>query len=183
MRHFWDQLTKRQQKTVIAGLIFVTGTLLFQFAALPYVEARQKVITAIATHERILREMAALGGEYGRLRQRSEEIRQMIERRPAGFSLFSYLERQAGAAGVKANIRSINPLKSTPSTAYEEAVVEMRLDRLTLRQLTHFLYRMESREEQIRIRKISLAKMKESADLLSALIQVSTYQPLTPGSR
>ena len=79
----------------------------------------------------------------------------MIERRPPGFALFSYLEKSAGDAGVKTNIKSINPLKSSPAESYEESVVEMRLDRLTMKQLTDFLYIVESREELVRIRKMS----------------------------
>jgi type II secretory pathway component PulM len=183
MRRFWDQLTKSQKNIVLAGALFAAVALLLQLAILPYFEAKQKVQRAIAASEKTLREMAVLGAEYGRIRQQSAEIRRMLERRPAGFALFSYLERKAGEAGVKGNIRGITPLKSTPSATYEEVAVEMRLDRLTMKQLTDFLYQVESLEELIRIRKISLAKMKEAPDHLSALIQIFTYQPLTPGSR
>ena len=183
MKHFWDQLTKSQKYTVIAGIIFVVAALLAQFAVVPYFEARQKVHQAIATNAKALREITALGAEYGLLKQRSEEIRRVIEKRPPGFALFSYLERKAGEAGVKTNIRSINPLKSSASGAYEEATVEMKIDKLTMKQLTDFLYLVESREDLIRIRKISIAKMKESPEYLSALIQIFTYQPLPPGSR
>ena len=112
MRRFWDQLTKSQKLTVTAGLVFVGAALLVQFAVVPYFDARQKVRSAIAASEKALRELAVLGAEYGVLRQRSEEIRRVIERRPPGFALFSYLEKRAGDAGVKTNIRSINPLKS-----------------------------------------------------------------------
>ncbi len=59
----------------------------------------------------------------------------------------------------------------------------MKLDKLTMKQLTDFLYLVESREEMVRIRKMSIGKMKESPEYLSALIQVFTYQPLPPGSR
>ncbi len=138
---------------------------------------------AIAASEKVLRELAVLGAEYGVLRQRSEEIRRVIERRPPGFTLFSYLEKRAGDAGVKTNIRSINLLPLAPTGAYEETTVEMKLDKLTMKQLTDFLYQVESPEEMIRIRRISIVKMKESPEYLSALIQVFTYQPLSPGSR
>jgi len=107
----------------------------------------------------------------------------VIERRPPGFALFSYLEKRAGDAGVKTNIKSINPLKSSPEGAYEETAVEMKLDKLTMKQLTDFLYLVESREDLVRIRKMSAGKMKESPEYLSVLIQVFTYQPLPPGSR
>lgn len=181
MKRFWEQLTKSQKQIVIGGLVFVVMALLVQFAAVPYFEARQKVSGAIVGNEKALRELATLGAEYGVLRRRSEEIRRVIERRPPDFALFSYLEKRAGDAGVKTNIKSINPLKSAPAGAYEETAVEMRLDKLTMKQLTDFLYLVESREELVRIRKMSVAKMKESPEYLSVLLQVFTYQALPPG--
>ena len=101
VRHFWDQLTKSQKLTVTAGLIFAGAVLLVQFAVVPYIEARQNVRRAIAANEKVLRELGALGAEYGVIRQRAEEIRRVIQRRPPGFALLSYLEKRAGDAGVK----------------------------------------------------------------------------------
>lgn len=183
MKRFWEQLTKSQRYSVIAGLVFVAAALLVQFALFPYCDERQKVAGAIVGAEKTLRELAGLSAEYGVLRQRSEEIRRVIERRPPGFALFSYLEKRAGDAGVKTNIRSINPLKSAAEGAYEESAVEMRLDKLTMKQLTDLLYMVESREDLVRIRKMSVGKMKESPEYLSVSIQVFTYQPMPPGSR
>jgi general secretion pathway protein M len=183
MRHFWDQLTKSQKLTITAGLICAGAVLLVQFAVVPYFEARQNVRRAIATNEKVLREIGVLGVEYGVIRQRAEEIRRVIQRRPPGFALLSYLEKRAGDAAVKANIRSMNPMPSAPAGTYEETAVEMKLDKLTMKQLTDFLYLVESPEEMIRVRRLSLAKMKESPEYLSTLIQVYTYQPLSPGSR
>jgi general secretion pathway protein M len=181
MRRFWEQLTQRQKITLLAGLVFVAAALALQFALFPYLDERQRVKRAIAGGERTLRELSNLGAEYGVLRQRSEEIRRVIERRPPGFALFSYLEKRAGDGGVKSSVKSINPLKSMPAGAYEETAVEMRLDKLTMKQLTDFLYLVESREELVRVRKMSLGKMKESPEYLSVLIQVYTYQPVGGG--
>jgi hypothetical protein len=183
MRHFWDQLTKSQKLTVTAGLIVAVAVLLVQFAVVPYFEARQTVRRAIGANEKVRRELGVLGEEYGIIRQRTEEIRQVIQRRPPGFALLSHLEKRAGDAGVKTNIRSMNPLPSAPAGTYEETAVEMKLDKLTMKQLTDFLVLVESPEEMIRVRRLSLVKMKESPEYLSALIQVSTYQSLSPGSR
>jgi general secretion pathway protein M len=183
MKHFWDQLTKSQKDMVKGGLIFVGAVLLIQFAVVPYFDARWNVRNAIAASEKSLRELGVLGAEYDVLSRRSEDIRRMSAKRPPDFALFSYLEKRAGDAGVKANIRSMNPLKSSPSGAYEETAVEMKMDKLTMKQLTDFLYLVESKEEMIRVGKISIVKMKESPEYLSLLIQVSTYQSLSGGSR
>lgn len=183
MRQFWEQLTTSQKRTVTVVLVFAGAVLLSQFIVIPYFEARQKVRGAIAASEKTLRELAALGAEYGVLKQRWDDIRRVNERRPPGFTLFSSLEKRAGDTGVKTNLRSLTPLASAPLGAYEETAVEIKLDRLTMRQLTDFLYQVESPEEMIRIRRISVVKMKESPEYLSALIQVFTYQPLPSGSR
>jgi hypothetical protein len=183
MRRFWDQLTKSQKLTVTAGVIVAGALLLVQFALIPYGEYRQNVRSAITANQKVLRELGALGAEYAILRQRSEEIRGVVSRRPPEFALLTYLEKRAGDAGLKGNIRSMNQLKSTLTEAYEEAGVEMKLDRLTMKQLTDFLYLSEVPEEMIRIRRISIARMKESPEYLTALIQFFTYLPLSPGSR
>jgi general secretion pathway protein M len=183
MRRFWEQLTQSQRFSLTAGLVFVAGALVVQFALFPYLDSRKKVQNAISASEKTLRELSVLGAEYGVLRQRSEEIRRVIDRRPPGFALFSYLEKRAGDAGVKTNIKSINPLKSTPAGAYEESVVEVKLDKLTMKQLTDFLYQVESPTDLVRVRKMSVAKMKESPEYLTVLIQVYTYQPIPPGGR
>jgi len=52
-----------------------------------------------------------------------------------------------------------------------------------MKQLTDFLYQVESPEEMIRVRRITIVKMKESPEYLSASIQVSTYQPQSARSR
>jgi hypothetical protein len=183
MRQFWDQLTTSQKRTVTAGLVFAGVVLLAQLIVVPYFDARQKVLSAIVAGEKALRELTTLGAEYGVLRQRSEEIRRASERRPAGFTLFSYLEKKAGEAAVKTNIRSLSPLVLAPTGGYEETAAEMKLDKLTMKQLTDFLYQVESPEEMIRVRRITIVKMKESPEYISAVIQVSTYQPQSARSR
>ena len=183
MRHFWDQLTKSQKYTMIAGIVLIGAALFNQFALAPYFEARQKVRSAIVAGEKAIRELSVLGAEYGVLRARSEKIKRLIERRPPGFSLYSYLEKQADQSAVKANIRSINPLKPSSAGTHEESAVEIKLDKATMRQLVDFLYLVESPEEMVRIRKASINKMKESPEYLSVLIQVFTYQTLPAGNR
>ena len=183
MRQFWDQLTRSQKYTVIAGIVVVGAALFNQFAIAPYFEARQKVRSAVVAGEKALRELSVLGAEYGVLRAKSERIRRLIERRPPGFTLFSYLEKQADQAAVKLNIRSINPVKAASTGGYEETAVEMKLDKVTMKQLADFLYLVESPEEMVRVRKASIQKMKESPEYLSVLIQVFTYQALPAGSR
>jgi general secretion pathway protein M len=176
MKQFWEQLTKSQKRALTIGVIFVVCAVLVQFAVFPWLDARQKVQASITANEKTLRELATLGREYAVLRRSSEAMRKVIEKRPPGFALFSYLEKKANDTGLKAHIKSINPLKPTAAGAYEETAVEIKIENLTIKQLTDFLYNVESPEQMVRIRRMTIGKMKETPEYLVADIQVYAYQ-------
>ena len=150
--------------------------LLLQFAVFPFMEMKKSVNQAIRNNEKTVSEMLLMAAEYRGLKHNAENIRQIITRRPQDFNLFSYLEKIAGAAGVKSNIKNINTTKGSVSGPYEEVPVEIRLDKITSKQLTDFLYLLESPQELIRIKNITISKMKESPEYLTTQILVVMYQ-------
>ncbi|MBN1663822.1 MAG: type II secretion system protein M [Deltaproteobacteria bacterium] len=181
MKKLWDNLNLRQKYYLIAGVIFVCGAIFIQFVVFPFFDAKERVNRSLAANEKTLAELKTLGVEYGILKQKSMEIQRVLAGRPADFALFSYLERKAGEVGVKGNIKFMNPVKGKTVGPYEETAVDMQLEKITLRQVTNFLYVVESPNELIKIKRISIQKMKDSPEYLSAFIQVITYQPLKAG--
>lgn len=99
--------------------------------------------------------------------------------RPADFSLFSYLEKKAIQAGVRANIKYMNSSKGKQSAAFEESLIDMKLDKITIKQLSDFLYYAESSADLVRIKRITVIKMKESPEYLSAQLQLASVQALS----
>lgn len=176
MKAYWDQLSKRQQVAVAGGGGLVLVILLIQLIFLPFIETKKMVNLSIHKSEKTLGEVMLLAKDYQVLKRQTAMIQQALARRSHNFSLFSHLEKVAGDAGVKANIKSINASKGSVSGPYEEAPVDIRLEKITLRQLTDFLYFLESPQELIRIKRIALTKMPESPEYLSAHVQVVTLQ-------
>jgi hypothetical protein len=166
----------------MAGGAFVVVFLVFQLAVFPLWDAREKMILSIRASEKALIEMAVLGAEYGVIKQRAEAVQQILARRPSDFTLFSYLEKKAGEIHLKSHLKSINPLKGATTGAVEESIVEMRLDSITMKQLTDFLYAVESPKDLVRISKISISKMTDNPNYLTATMQVLTYLPSRPAS-
>lgn len=184
MRQFWQQLTNGQKRALTVGMLFVVCAILVQFAVFPWMDARQRMRNSIAASEKALRELTTIGREYAVLKRSSDAIKKVIEQRPPGFALFSYLEKKATETGLKSHIKSINPLKPTAAGAYEEAAVEIKIETLTIKQLFDFLYNVESPEQMVRIRRITVGKMKETPEYLVADIQVYAYQkPAEAGAR
>ena len=176
MNLFWNNLSKRQRSALLSGGIAILALLAVQFALLPFWEAKKTLHQAIKTREKTLGEMALLAAEYRTIKKHAEKIQQVLARRPQDFTLFSYMEKIAGKTGVKPHIKYINAAKGAVSGLYEEVPVEMKLEKITLRQLTDFLYILEDPQELIMVKRIAIAKMKETPEYLTAQIQAVTFQ-------
>lgn len=176
MSYFSDTLSKKQQLALYIGGGVVFVLLLLQFLFFPFVKAKNSVEKAIRSNEKTLAEIKLLAVEYRELKLRTDRIQQVLERRPQEFTLFSYLERVAGQAGVKSNIKSINASRGSISGPYEELPVEIKLEKITLKQLTDFLYLLESPQDYIVVKNMAVSKMKEAPEYLSAQLQAVTVQ-------
>jgi hypothetical protein len=183
MKEFWNTLSASQKYYLTGGAVFVVMALAFVLVVSPLLDARKRTINAIVANESVLKQMTVLGQEYGILKIRAEAIQQVLSSRSEGFSLFSHLEKKAGEIQLKPHIKYINPLKGMAAGSFEESSVEMKLDSITMKQLTDFLHRVESPKELIKISKISINKMRETPEYLTVTMQVLTYKPSSPGSR
>ena len=176
---FWTKfkfkLTKRERYYVSAGVALVALFIIFQFVLSPFLDAKGKTKHSIQAKEKTLKELVFLSSEYGTLKQDSEEIKKRLALRSKGFTLFSFLEKQAGQSRVKPNIKYMKPSISTDKGPYSESSVEMKLENITLKQLVEYLHLVESPENLVRIKRISVKQSKRKPEYLTALIHLVTF--------
>ncbi len=178
INNFWNKLDKRQRYLVAGTAVFVLIALLLEIVFFPFWKAKERLTKAIQTNQRKLAETSALDKEFSLREARMAEIKKSLSVRSADFTLFSYLERKATQANVKRNIKYMNSSRGAQSASFEESLIDMKLDKITIRQLTDFLYFTESPADLVKIKKIVINKMKESPEYLSAQLQISSFQTL-----
>ena len=98
------------------------------------------------------------------------------------FSLFSFIEKKAAEARVKNNIKSLQPSRPLPAGSFEEISADIKLEKVTLKQVVDFLAVAESAEQAIALRRLILARSPDSPEYLSAQIQLVTFQNQRGGS-
>ena len=179
MKKFWDNLGAREKLYILAGMGIAALILLVQFAILPFWEERERVAKAIDAQEKILREMNAQLTEYRVLRRDMDTIQRAMASRPSDFTLYTFVERKAREAGVRPNVKAINPSRGMSAGTYEETMADVSLEKITLRQLVQFLYQADSPRDAVRIRKLTVRKSLESSEYLTATVQLATYQAAT----
>lgn len=179
MKKFWDNLGAREKLYILAGMGIAALILLVQFAILPFWEERERVAKAIDAQEKILKEMNAQLTEYRVLRRDMDSIQRVMASRPSDFTLYTFVERKAREAGVRPNVKAINPSRGMSAGTYEETMADVSLEKITLRQLVQFLYQADSPRDAVRIRKLTVRKSLESPEYLTATVQLATYQAAT----
>jgi len=174
IKDFWGKLDKKQRYMVAAAVAVVTLALILELVIFPISEAMAKAKRYVAANEAKLAEMVQLDAEFARHRGQLASLQQVFSARGADFSLFSYLEKRALQARVKGNIKQMSASRGTQTAAFEEALVDLRLEKITIKQLTEFLYLVESPDELVKIKKITINKMKDSPEYLSAQMQIAS---------
>jgi len=183
MRNLWSKLGKRERMFVAGGVGLLGLIALVQFALVPFFQEKKRVTSALDRQDKVLKEMIAFSREYENLKEDTEMMKGALERRPPDFTLMSFLEQKSRQAGVRQNIKSMNATKGAAAGAYEETLVDIRLEKLTLRQLVEFLYHADSPEDAVGVKKIAVNKNKESPEYLTAQVQMVTYQPAGAAAR
>lgn len=169
-------MSKREKYYLAGGIGFVVLFFVVQFVFFPLVEARENLARATRVHEKALADIMKLSAECKSLQTDTVSIDRAIAARPADFTLFSFLERQAGEAGLKGNIKYMKPSLSAEGTPYKESSVEMRLEDVTLEQLVEYLYLVESPAFLVHVKRISIKQGVGGSEYLTALIHLVTYQ-------
>jgi len=179
IKSFWDKLDKKQRYIVAGAAAFVLVALILELVIFPLWDANEKIRQTLQINQKKLDEVIKLDAEFAGQEAKISKIKRVMSTRPADFSLFSYLEKKAVQAGVRGNIKYMNSSRGTQSAAFEESLIDMKLDKITLKQLSDFLYYAESSADLVRIKRITVIKMKESPEYLSAQLQVASVQALS----
>jgi general secretion pathway protein M len=183
IKTFWNKLDAKQRNLAMGAAGVVLIVLIMGIAVFPFLDAKEKLAKAIKINQKKLSEINQLSAEFTSLEAKTSAIRNTVSSRGAGFTLFSYLEKKATQANVRGRIKYMNSSKGTQSPSFEESLIDMKLEKITIKQLTDFLYYAESPADLVRIKKITINKMKESPEYLNAQLQISSFQPLNQQPR
>ncbi len=169
-------ITKREKYAIwIAGAL-ISVVILMQVIIFPLVEKRQQLNRQIEAQSQTLKEMLVLKADYEGTKSIADSERGRIAGRSSGFTLFSFLDTLAGQVGLKDRIAYMKPSKTTlENSPYALSVVETKLQNITMKQLTSYLYRIETSDNLVRVRGLSISKTGKQAGTIDAVLMAETF--------
>ena len=173
----FNKLNKRERYTIMAGIGVAVIFLVFQFIVEPLFNRADQRKKTLQTKSVMLQQMRQWQVEYSALTQTANVSKSQFSNRQKGFTLYSFLQQLAGRAGVKDRITYMKPTKKVQKNSpYKLSRVEMKLDAITLEQLTTYLYEVETSKNMVEIKKLVISKKDKKQALITAVMQVETFE-------
>jgi len=166
------KISQRDRLFLLAGGTFVVIFAVMQFMVLPLLDNRERLKKGITAREKALVEMKELQARYRDLHSKADTLVGKLADRSEGFSLFSFLEQNAAKTDIKKNIAYMKPSEMSDEGPFKEVYVEMKLQAVTLTQLVDFLKLVESPENIVALKRISIQENKQEKATLDVILQV-----------
>ena len=168
----------RREKIAVYGVgIFIAGFLLFQLIVVPVFEKRDELQQNLAAKRETLSEIKQLQVEYQALQQKITASRNQFDKRPANFTLFSFMDRLAGQTGIKQHVTYMKPSTTVNNEAgVTFSRVEMELQGISIKDLTQYLYNIETSENMVMVKRLSISRTGRENGLIDAVLQVETVE-------
>ncbi len=171
-----NRLKKREKSMLSVAGGFIGLFVIAQFVVFPLIDKRARLNRVITAKTRVLAELQVLAMEFNSIRQRSEGARKRIAAKKKDFTLFSFLDRIAGDTRLKDRIAYMKPSTFSPKDSpYKISLVEMKLQTITLEQLILYLHKVETDENAIHIKRISIVKTGKAQGHINAVLKIESF--------
>ena len=169
------KLSKREKYAVSAATGMLCVIAFFQFVLFPAIDNRARLKRTLEVKTKVLEQMQRFRTEYETVTHRSERLKRRYASRAKGFRLFSFLDKLASETGIKDHIAYMKPSSSIQKNApFKISMVEMKLQAISLKQLTDYLYGVETSKNMVTVRRASFVKKGRKQDAIDAVLQVET---------
>lgn len=170
-------LNKRQKYAVYAASGLIAFFILIQVIISPIINKRERLTRMLQSKTKTLEEMRILQSEYGIIGEKARLSKKRFEARKKDFTLFSFLDRLADKSGIKNHITYMKPSTSArEKSGYKVSKVEMKLQGITLKQLTSYLHGVETSKNIVSIKRISIVKTGIKEAYVNAVLQIETVE-------
>lgn len=171
-----NNLEYREKLFLLGGVAFLIFFILIRFTIVPAMSAKTRLKNSTERKQEELITIKELQQEYFTLKKEEGTIQAMINQRGRDFSLFTFLDQQAERVQVKKQIQYMKPSVTEGEDSLNETIVEMKFQLISLEALVGFLRLVESKENVVFVKRISIQENGSEQGLLDAILQIVTFE-------
>jgi general secretion pathway protein M len=174
---FGLKLNNREKYAVIGAIACIVFFIVMQVLIFPMLDKRERLTRAIQERSTALKEMRSMKSEYQALQKQANTTKASLAKRKKTFSLFSFLDRLIGEVGIKENVKYMKPSTSIQKeTKFKITTVELKLQAITMEQLTRYLHGVEHTDNNLHIKRMSISETGKPEGYIDVVMQVETFE-------
>ena len=174
LKDYYLRLSEREQYIVL-GTSAVVGLLIVIILLNSTIGTVSRMRKRLANEREVLSKISEYQSSYNDAKQQVERLESLVNQTQPSFSLTSHLENIASRYGIKPD--SMKPKPAPPNELYNEIQVEVRLQKVTLPDLTDYLYKIENSQGVIRLNSINIKPNYTDPAYLNVTFSVSAFTP------
>lgn len=170
-----SQLNQRERIFVFAGGFAIILALLYFAIVAPYRSALDRLDRQISVRSEQLQEVKALQTQYLTLQQQMSQMERLLGNRQ-NFSALTFVEDLVERTAGRENLLSMRPQSPEVRNEFTVDAVEVKLERLNLRQLLEFLQGIEAAATPMQVKSLYLKQRFDDRSLLDATMTVTALR-------
>jgi general secretion pathway protein M len=170
-----SQLNQRERIFVAVGGVALILVLLYMAVLMPYRNALTRLDNQIEGRGRQLQEVEMLRAEYLELRQETAQVERLLDNR-RDFSTLSFLETLVENTAGRENLLSMRPQAPVTRNQFILESVEIKLERLDLRQVLEMLWSIEKSPSPMQVSALYLKQRFDNRAQLDATMTVTALR-------
>jgi hypothetical protein len=164
---------RRERLLVIAVVVSAVLWMLFKLAVKPALARIETLNRVIPEKQRELIELRAKSKEYISRRDSLNDLRKRVASQDQVLELLPFLESLVRQGGLSENTVAMGQNVLPLGQDYQEAIVEIRLQNVTLKELVNFLSKIEGSSLVLaKTRSLYITRNPTDADLLDSVIEI-----------
>ena len=169
------RLNTREKYAVMLAAGFIGLFIIMQFLVFPMLDKKKTLKARLRSEKKTLVEMQLLKAEFDAIEKNARSLQRRIAGKKKGFSLFSFLDENAGKTGLKDRIAYMKPSSaSSKDGPYRVSTVEMKLQQISMEQLVNYLHAVETSPNMISVRRLSISKGGKEKSFIDAVMEFET---------
>ncbi len=170
-----SQLNQRERVFVIAGGIALILALLYFAILMPYRSALTKLDSLIAVRSQQLQEVKSLRAQYLALQQQISQVERLVKN-SQDFSALTFIENLVQQTAGRENLLSMRPQAPQLQGEFMTASVEIKLEKLTLKQVLELLWGVEKASTPMQVENLFLKQRFDDRSLLDATMTITALR-------
>lgn len=176
MSELLSRLSPRERVLVIAASIFISGALVYGVLVDPLLSKQRDYRTWSKGALDDLVQFRMLAKQYHEVESSLKDIERRVSTGRSGSSLLSAMEADARKLGLADRIASMKPFTNDLESGMVQTSVEMRIEKINLRELVGFLETVEKGSNMVKTGRLRIKSRFDDPELLDATILVSALE-------